>query len=191
MSAIFFSFIFISLILIFFLLFNLSLILQLFSFFISTHYGAPFVPIPKNLVRHSFKLAKVGSKDTVYDLGSGDGRVLQIAVKEFGVKKAVGFEIAPWPYLVSGFWFVVCGFLEPKIKNRITVKWLDFFKADLSKVTVIFAYLSPKSMEQLRKKFEQEAKPGTRIISARFPIPNWKEKIFDTTQKYPIWIYKI
>lgn len=186
-----FTLIILSLLFLFLCLFNISFIIQLLSFFVSNLSAAPYVPISKNLVRYAFKLIGVGGNDVVFDLGSGDGRVLHLAVKEFGVQKVIGYEIAPWPYFLSKFYSRLISLLNPKFKNKIIIKRKNFYKADLTEATVIFLYLTQKPMGLLRKKFEQEAKPGTRIISARFLIPGWKEKIYDDSQKYPIWIYEV
>jgi len=59
--------------------------------------GAPYVATPHQTVRRMLELAEVGSQDVVYDLGSGDGRVLWIAAQEFGAR-AVGIEIDPFRY---------------------------------------------------------------------------------------------
>lgn len=121
---------------------------------------AIFVPLPKDTIRKMLKEAKVSSKDLVYDLGCGDGRVLIIAAKEFGAR-AIGVEksfilskIAEWNIRREG------------LEDRVKVLNDDFFNVNLSKATVIFAYLSRKINRKLEPKLKKELKKGCRVVSA-------------------------
>jgi predicted RNA methylase len=121
---------------------------------------AIFVPLPKDTIRKMLKEAKVSPKDLVYDLGCGDGRVLIVAAKEFGAR-AIGVEksfilskIAEWNIRREG------------LENRVKVLNSDFFNVNLSKATVIFAYLSRKINRKLEPKLKKELKKGCRVISA-------------------------
>jgi len=139
-----------------------------------------WVPTPFEIVRKMLELAQVSSNDTVYDLGSGDSRILIMAVEEFGVHKAVGYEIRKGLYQSS----------KQKIRyqnlqDRITLIKGDLLDANISKASVIVLYLSPKANERLRPKLEKEAKSGTRIISYDFPIGDWSTDKKVRLGKYP------
>ena len=132
------------------------------------------------------KLAKVGSKDIVYDLGSGDGRILFAAVNEFKAHKAVGIDINP----------SVCDPVKIKIESlglsdRITVMNDNFFLVDLSSATVITLYLTTSGNSKLRPKLEDELKPGARVVSHDFPIHNWISSKVNPPDYYTIGSHKI
>ena len=115
-------------------------------------------------IRESLKLAKVTKKDTIYELGSGDGRFLIIAAREFGAK-GVGIEIDPLRVFISNLMIRI-----NRAQDRVTIKRKNFFDVDISKATVIFVYLVPKALGRLLPKFKKELKKGTRIVSYRYKI---------------------
>lgn len=115
------------------------------------------------------EIAPVDSEDVVYDLGCGDARVLVMAVKEFGVKKAVGYEIRQDLYEVSQQ-----EIQRQNLQKQITLIRGDLLNADLSQASIIVLNLSSKANELLRPKLEKEAKLGARIISYLTPINTWR-----------------
>jgi predicted RNA methylase len=121
---------------------------------------AIFIPLPKNTIKKMLKEAKVSSKDIVYDLGCGDGRVLIIAAKEFGAR-AIGIEKS-WVLSKISEWRVK----KEKLEDKVKIINKDFFKVNLSKATVIFAYLSKKINKKLEPKLKKELKKGTKVLSA-------------------------
>lgn len=121
---------------------------------------AIFIPLPKNTIKKMLKEAKVSSKDIVYDLGCGDGRVLIIAAKEFGAR-AIGIEKS-WVLSKISEWRVK----KEKLEDKVKIINEDFFKVNLSKATVIFAYLSKKINKKLEPKLKKELKKGTKVLSA-------------------------
>lgn len=151
-----------------FLIFHLSFGLLIFFLTIAFVTGAPFVPSTKKVSEKMIALANIKKGDIVYDLGSGDGRLLFLAVKE-GAGKAIGFEINP--YLVLYTWIKIL--LSPD-KNHLGVMLKNFWRADLRNADVVFVYLLPWRMEALAKKLIKELKPGARIVSNSFIFPNWK-----------------
>jgi len=129
---------------------------------------APYVPTPKEVARKMLELAKVGAGDVVYDLGCGDGRILLMAVEEFGAERAVGYEIAREVYLEA----------ERNVKSkglegRIKLYNKNLLEADISEASVITLYLSHTGNERLKPKLEHEARPSTRIVSHDFYFLNW------------------
>jgi cyclopropane fatty-acyl-phospholipid synthase-like methyltransferase len=111
--------------------------------------------------------AGVKAGEVVYDLGSGDGRVLITAAQGFGAK-AVGIEISPKEVQAS---------LERvrrlKLENRIRVIEGDLLKVDLSEADVVTIYLLTKSNEMLRPNLEKYLKPGARVVSHDYEIRGW------------------
>jgi len=124
---------------------------------------------PYEVVRKMLELAKVSAKDVVCDLGCGDARIVVMAVKEFGAKKAIGYEISEDLYKASKREIE-----RQNLQNKITLIRANLLDADLSEASVITLYLSTTGNELLRPKLEKESKPGTRIVSYCFPIDAWR-----------------
>lgn len=141
------------------------LVLIFISGFISSGLGAPYVPARRQAVKAALSFGGVQGSDIFYDLGCGDGRVLICAVKEFGVRQAVGYEKALWPYLKANFLIRRAGF-----RNRIKILYQNFIRANPAEATFIYIYLYPKIVDRLAYKFEREGKPGLKILSLDFPI---------------------
>jgi len=137
--------------------------------------GVPYVPLSKfqlGLIQKSIKLKE---NDSVVDLGCGDGRVLRLFEKQ-GVKRLAGYEINFWAYLKSQ----IIAFL---VKSKAKIFYKNFNQVSLEKYDVVFCYLLERCMSRLRKKFDQELKPGTTVISFAFPIKDWREsKIIYTNE---------
>jgi len=114
-------------------------------------------------------MAHVGSEDTVYDLGSGDARILIMAVKDFGVRKAVGYEIRE--DLCELAWHEI---RRLKLQKNIKVIHGNLLEADFSQASIITIYLRGKANQLLRPRLEQYATPNTRVVSYRFPIKGWR-----------------
>ncbi len=126
---------------------------------------AIFVPTPQDVVAKMLEAAHVGKDDVVYDLGSGDGRILIEAAKKYQ-SKAIGVEIDRDLVTLSRKRVE-----EAKLDKLVTIREADIFAADFSDATVVTVYLFPSLLKRLMPKFEQ-LKPGTRIVSHEFPIPD-------------------
>jgi hypothetical protein len=135
--------------------------------------GAPFVPTPAKLVDKILAEANLKKGQIFIDLGSGDGGVVRKAVASYQV---IGLGIEINPFLV----------FFARIKNKVNpLKNLRFerkniLKADLAKADVIFIYLKPEINFKLKSKFEKECQKGTLVISHRFEIEGWKNKLIKT-----------
>jgi cyclopropane fatty-acyl-phospholipid synthase-like methyltransferase len=110
----------------------------------------------------------VTTDDVVYDLGSGDGRLLFAAI-ERGAGKCVGIDIDPERVKAARETARSKG-----IDDKVSFIEADVLEVDLSEASVIFCYLFPSASAALRSKFEKELKPGTRILMESFPVPGWK-----------------
>jgi SAM-dependent methyltransferase len=113
------------------------------------------------------QLADVSEDDVVYDLGSGDGRIVIFAAKEFGAR-GVGVEIDP--DLVER---ARRRARRAGVADRVEFRQGDLFKADLSEATVVALYLWPDMNNRLRPKLQRELDPGDRVVSHSFDIDRW------------------
>ncbi len=128
-------------------------------------WGAQFVPTPFDTVRRMLRLANVQPGEAVYDLGSGDGRVLWVATREFGAR-AVGVEIDPLRFAWTRLAIKLLGLGE-----RVRVLRANLFDADLSGADVVVLYLLPTANSRLAPKLLRELRPGARVVSHAFVVP--------------------
>ncbi len=126
-----------------------------------------FAPTWEPVVYEMLDLAKVTADDVVYDLGSGDGRVVVLAAQAHGAR-GVGIEIDPKLVRISR---EVAR--EAEVEDRVAFIEGDLFAADISEATVVTLYLSASVNRQLEPKLRRELRPGTRIVSHQFPIGDW------------------
>ena len=151
----------------------------------------PFVPTPAHVVDAALELAGVGERDVVYDLGSGDGRIILAAAQRFGAK-SVGIE---WDEaLCEG---TTAAALRLGLQDRVKVIQGDIFKQDLSAATVVTGYLLPKSWERLGPILKSQLREGARVVSVNDPIPGWqaveKKRIKGESGKrdWDLYLYRI
>ena len=133
----------------------------------STVKGAPYVPSPQHVVWRLLDLADVGEDDVVYDLGSGDGRIVLAAAKKYGAR-GFGVEID------SGL--VVKSRIKARnmgVADRVEFRQGDLFETDLSDATVVVLYLWPDMNNRLRPRLQKELDPGDRVVSHSFDIDGW------------------
>jgi cyclopropane fatty-acyl-phospholipid synthase-like methyltransferase len=123
-----------------------------------------FVPTPAEVVDAMLKLANVTAKDTVYDLGCGDGMIVTAAAKDFGAK-AVGIDINPVRVKEANERVAKAG-----VTGKVTILNEDLFTANISQATVVTLYLLQSLNEKLIPKLNKDLKPGTRIVSQTFSM---------------------
>ena len=124
----------------------------------------PYVQTPTDVVTEMLKLAAVKADDVVYDLGSGDGRIVIAAARDFGAR-GVGIEIDPGLVAYSTELARKAG-----VGDRVTFRSDDLFDANLSDATVVTLYLSYDMNQRLRPKLLRELRPGARIVSHDFDM---------------------
>jgi len=129
---------------------------------------APYVPTPMSVVKSMLELAGAGPGDTLVDLGCGDGRILTMAVEEFNVDRAIGYELNK--HLIAT---TLNNIYQKELGDKINVVNSNFMEADLSPATIVTLYLTTSGNAKLRPKFIKELRKGTRIISHDFPIMDW------------------
>jgi SAM-dependent methyltransferase len=127
----------------------------------------PDVRTPPEVVTEILRLARVGPDDVVYDLGSGDGRIVIAAARDFGAR-GVGIELDPDLVTES-----LRNARRARVADRTRFLQQDIFEADISEATVVTLYLSPEVNLRLRPKL-LALPPGSRIVSHDFPIGDWK-----------------
>ena len=127
----------------------------------------PYVPTDEKVVAEMLKVAKVKKSDVLYDLGSGDGRIVITAAKRFGTR-GTGIELLP---------SLVQEARENARKSGVSglTRFVegDIFEADISDATVVTLYLLPAVNMKLRPKL-LELRPGTRIVSHNYDMGDWK-----------------
>jgi SAM-dependent methyltransferase len=127
----------------------------------------PYVPTPQVTVDEMLRLANVGPRDFILDLGSGDGRIVITAARKFGAR-GLGVDL--------DFHLVIQSEENARqagVENRVNFLQQDLFKTDLAQATVITMYLLPGVTRRLRPRL-LELKPGTRIVSHDFDLEDWK-----------------
>ena len=128
-----------------------------------------YLPTPREAVTAMLKLANVGPGDVVYDLGSGDGRIVIDAVKEFGAARGIGVD------LDASMIREATGNAERAgVTGRVRFLRQDLFETDLHDASVVVLYLLPWINRQLIPKLRADLKPGSRVISYRFDMGAWK-----------------
>lgn len=126
-----------------------------------------WVPSDLVIVRTMLQMAGVGRDDVVYDLGSGDGRIVIMAAREFGAR-GVGVDIDPRQIRTARANAVAAG-----VADRVTFIEQDLFTADISQATVVAIYLSSDLNLRLRPKLLRELRPGARIVSHDYDLGDW------------------
>jgi SAM-dependent methyltransferase len=145
-------------------------------------HDAPYLPSPPAVVHEMLRLAAVGPGDMVYDLGSGDGRVVIAAARDFGAR-GVGIEIDAALVARSRESAARHGVAE-----RVRFVRGDIFKADLGEATVIALYLAPNFNLKLRPAL-LALRPGTRVVAHGADMGDWKPDRRTTIRKdVMLWI---
>lgn len=131
---------------------------------------APFVPTPLTVVEEMLKLAKVDEHDRVYDLGSGDGRIVIMAAQKFKAE-AVGVEMDDDLYKQSTERIAELG-----LSKRAKILHENMYKVSLGRATVVTLYLLTSVNERLKPIMERDLRSGARIVTHDFKVPGWEEK---------------
>jgi SAM-dependent methyltransferase len=126
-----------------------------------------FVPTWEPVVYQMLDLAGVTKDDVVYDLGSGDGRIVILAAQKYGAR-GVGIELDPRLVEISR---QVAR--DARVDDRVRFIEGDLFTSDISDATVVTLFLSPSVNNELEPKLRRDLKPGTRIVSHQFTIGKW------------------
>jgi ubiquinone/menaquinone biosynthesis C-methylase UbiE len=150
---------------------------------------APNIPTPQTIVERMLEAGHIKPGETVYDLGSGDGRIVITAAQKYGAK-GVGVELRP----------DLCDQARQRIKelgleDRVSIIQGSALRVNLSGADVVTMYFLTSSNERLRPNLEKWLKPGARVVSNQFPIKGWKpvETVHAKTgsMEHLIYVYEL
>ena len=145
----------------------------------------PFVPTPNEVVDEMLKLADVKKGEVLYDLGSGDGRIVITAAQRYGAR-GVGVDIDPQRISEANENAKSAG-----MADRVKFIQGDLFEAKFADANIITLYLLPGVNLKLKPRLLAELKPGTRIVSHSFDMGDWKpEKQMDVNGRR-IYLWKV
>ena len=155
-----------------------------------TNGEASFIPTPMPVVDRILELAQVTDKDVIYDLGSGDGRIIIRAAKKYG-SRGVGIEISSKLVELSRE-----NAKKEGIASLVEFRVQDALTVDVSGATVVTLYLTPGFNSKLRPIFEKQLKPGARVVSHDHPTEGWKPTAIETMpggtfHQHRIYLWKI
>src|SRR5690606_11682546 len=128
----------------------------------------PFVPTREEVVQSMLDMAEVEEGDLLYDLGSGDGRIVITAAKERGVR-GVGIDLDPQRIREAR-----ANARQEGVEDKVEFIQGNLFNTDFSKATVVTMYLLPDVNLRLRPRILNELKPGTRVVSHAFDMNEWE-----------------
>lgn len=126
-----------------------------------------FIPTPLNVMEVMLDLAQLSSKDVVYDLGCGDGRILIAAAQRYGVR-GVGIDIDPDRIQAANHQAELAG-----VSHLIQFQQQDLYESDFHEATVVILYLLPHLNLKLRPALWAQLQPGSRILSHDFDMGDW------------------
>ena len=139
--------------------------------------GAPYVPTPMNVVTEMLELAEVTARDTVYDLGSGDGRLPVTAARLHG-SRGLGVELDSGLVARSRRHAREAG-----VDSLVRFVRGDLFETDIRPATVLTLYLFPGMNERLRPRILREMEPGNRVVAHDFSMGEWDADSVVTVRK--------
>jgi len=149
---------------------------------------APYVASPTRVVDLMLEMAKIKPGETVYDLGSGDGRIVIAAAEKYKAK-AVGIEISP--KLVAS---ATAEIERAGLSSDARVIQGDVLQTDFTGADVVTMYLETKLNAELRPHLEKYLKPGARVVSHDYPVPGWKPTRVEKVEgrvMHTIYLYEI
>lgn len=129
---------------------------------------APYYPTPMEVVTTMLDAAELEPGDTLIDLGSGDGRIVLVAARDFGAR-AIGYELDD--ALVKSSRRRIG---EMELSDKAEIRQQDLFTADFSNADVITVYLLPRAMRRLEPILEESLKKGAIVVSHDFTFPTWE-----------------
>ena len=146
-------------------------------------YGLPPIAARRKRIERALQMVNLQPDEIFYDLGSGHGRVLIIAAKDFGAN-AIGIEAGPIQCLVAWINARVNG-----ISSKVRIEAGDFYRADLSRADVVYAYLTSQYATRLQKHLKSQLKSGARIVTVSFNFPDWEP--IEVDLEHLIFLYRV
>ena len=128
---------------------------------------APYMATPQEVVDRMLQMAEVTKGDVVYDLGSGDGRLVITAAKRYGAR-GVGIDIDPALLTQSR-----ANARKEGVENLVEFRQQDALTVDVSPASVVTLYLLSGANLKLRPTLQKQLKPGSRVVSHQFGMGDW------------------
>ena len=144
-----------------------------------------YEPTSMPVVRTMLELAAVGPTDTVYDLGSGDGRIPIMAAKEFGAR-GVGIDIDPRLVARAQGNARAAG-----VADKVEFMVGDMYAADVTAATVVTLFLHPEPNLKLRPKLRAELRPGARVVSYMWDMGDWAPDEQRRVGRHGIFLWRV
>lgn len=145
--------------------------------------GAAYSPSSMKVVRKMLDMAGVDADDVVYDLGSGDGRIVIEAARRYHAW-GVGVEADPLRVIWSRLKIIRLG-----LQQQVKIIWGNLFHQNIGPATVVVLFLWGRTNEKLKDKLQEELKPGTRVVSYVWKFKGWTPVEVD--EKEQIYLYII
>ncbi len=149
---------------------------------------SPFVASPTRVVELMLEMARIKPGETLYDLGSGDGRIVIAAAGRYKAN-AIGVEISP--KLVAS---TTSDIERAGLTEHARIIQGDVFQTDFTGADVVTMYLDSQSNARLKPLLMKYLKPGARVVSHDYAVPGWKAARVETTdgrQEHTIYLYEI
>jgi len=135
---------------------------------------APYVPSPEFVIRKMLELAELRSGEKLYDLGSGDGRIVITAARDFNAE-AFGIEIKEDLVIKS-----TQRVKELGLESSVHIIHGNFLEVDFCDADVVTAYLTTSANAQVKPRLEQQLRLGARVVSHDYEIPGWTPAKIET-----------
>jgi predicted RNA methylase len=144
-----------------------------------------FVPTPDDVVTKMLEMAQVTSKDLLYDLGCGDGRIVITAAQKYGAP-GVGIDIDPQRIREANE-----NARKGGVADRVKFVLGDLFEADISPASVVTLYLLTELNLRLRPKLLKDLRPGTRVVSHAFAMGAWEPEQTAVVDGAQVFLWRV
>jgi len=151
----------------------------------SVETDVPYVPTPQPVVDRMLEMADLDEEDVVYDLGSGDGRIVIRAAQKYG-SRGIGIEIDPARVEAARENARAAG-----VSGRVDFRQGNLFEADFSDATAVTLYLLPDVNRRLRPMLFEQLAPGTPVVSHGFDMGEWAPEATDTVNANTVYRWTI
>lgn len=145
----------------------------------------PFIPTPQAVVDKMLEMAKVGPKDFLVDLGSGDGRIPITAAKRFGAR-GYGVDLN-----VALIVMAEGNAREAGVADKVQFAQKDLFETDISKASVLTLYLGVDLNLRVRQRIFQQMKPGSRVVSHDYDMGDWKPDRMEIAAGKKVYLWTV
>lgn len=151
----------------------------------SKQLDVPFVPTAPEVVDAMLRLAGVGKNDVIYDLGSGDGRIVITAAERYGTR-GVGVDINPLRVREARDNARRAG-----VQDKVEFRQQDLFDTDVSQASVVALYLLPDVNMRLRPKLLEQLRPGARVVSHNYDMGDWRPDQTEKVGGHTVYLWTI